>query len=63
MKYALLVFQPHEKFDRRDSAMAAAGKAYGEALRDAGVVVTAAGFTRFRRVAETPFNTVFEARP
>ena len=26
-------------------------------------VVTAAGFTRFRRVAETPFNLVFEARP
>jgi hypothetical protein len=22
-----------------------------------------AGFTRFRRVAETPFNNVFEARP
>jgi len=43
MKYALLVFQPQEKFDRRDGAMAAAGKAYGEALRAAGVVVTAAG--------------------
>jgi SAM-dependent methyltransferase len=26
-------------------------------------VVTNAGFTRFRRVAETPFNVVFEARP
>jgi ubiquinone/menaquinone biosynthesis C-methylase UbiE len=26
-------------------------------------VVTDAGFTRFRRVAETPFNLVFEARP
>jgi hypothetical protein len=26
-------------------------------------VVTAAGFTRFRRVAETPFNIVYEARP
>ena len=26
-------------------------------------VVKAAGFTRFRRVAETPFNAVFEARP
>jgi hypothetical protein len=25
--------------------------------------VTDAGFTRFRRVAETPFNLVFEARP
>jgi SAM-dependent methyltransferase len=26
-------------------------------------VVTAAGFSRFRRVAETPFNVVYEARP
>ncbi|TME08696.1 MAG: class I SAM-dependent methyltransferase [Chloroflexi bacterium] len=26
-------------------------------------VVTAAGFTRFRKVAETPFNLVYEARP
>lgn len=26
-------------------------------------LVTDAGFTRFRRVAETPFNLVFEARP
>jgi 2-polyprenyl-3-methyl-5-hydroxy-6-metoxy-1,4-benzoquinol methylase len=26
-------------------------------------VVTSAGFTRFRRTAETPFNLVFEARP
>lgn len=26
-------------------------------------VVTAGGFTRFRRVAQTPFNLVFEARP
>jgi hypothetical protein len=25
-------------------------------------VVTAGGFTRFRRVADTPFNLVFEAR-
>jgi len=25
--------------------------------------VTAAGFTRFRRAAETPFNIVLEARP
>jgi hypothetical protein len=29
-------------------------------LRD---VVTAGGFTRFRRAAETPFNLVLEARP
>jgi hypothetical protein len=26
-------------------------------------VVSAAGFTRFRRAAETPFNLVYEARP
>lgn len=26
-------------------------------------VVTAGGFTRFRRATETPFNIVFEARP
>jgi len=35
MKYALLVFQPQEQFDRGDPAAAAAGKAYGEALRAA----------------------------
>jgi hypothetical protein len=28
-----------------------------------GQVITDAGFTRFRRVAETPFNLVYEARP
>jgi hypothetical protein len=28
-----------------------------------GEVVTAAGFSRFRRAAETPFNIVYEARP
>jgi SAM-dependent methyltransferase len=39
----------------------ALGAQAGEAqIRD---VVTAGGFTRFRRVAETPFNIVFEARP
>jgi 2-polyprenyl-3-methyl-5-hydroxy-6-metoxy-1,4-benzoquinol methylase len=39
----------------------ALGAQAGEArLRD---VVTAGGFTRFRRAAETPFNMVFEARP
>jgi SAM-dependent methyltransferase len=39
----------------------ALGAQAGEArIRD---VVTAAGFTRFRRVGETPFNAVFEARP
>jgi SAM-dependent methyltransferase len=39
----------------------ALGAQAGEArLRE---VVTGAGFTRFRRVAETPFNIVLEARP
>jgi 2-polyprenyl-3-methyl-5-hydroxy-6-metoxy-1,4-benzoquinol methylase len=39
----------------------ALGAQAGEArIRD---VATAAGFTRFRRVAETPFNFVFEVRP
>ena len=39
----------------------ALGAQAGEArLRD---VVTAAGFTRMTRVAETPFNLVLEARP
>jgi SAM-dependent methyltransferase len=39
----------------------ALGAQAGEArIRD---VVTAGGFTRFRRVAETPFNAVYEARP
>jgi 2-polyprenyl-3-methyl-5-hydroxy-6-metoxy-1,4-benzoquinol methylase len=40
---------------------AALGAQAGEQrIRD---VVTAAGFTRFRRAAQTPFNLVFEARP
>jgi SAM-dependent methyltransferase len=40
---------------------AALGAQAGEArIRD---VVTTAGFTRFRRVTETPFNIVYEARP
>ncbi len=39
----------------------ALGAQAGEArIRD---VVTAGGFTRFRRAAETPFNLIFEARP
>jgi hypothetical protein len=39
----------------------ALGAQAGEArIRD---VVERAGFTSFRRVAETPFNLVFEARP
>jgi hypothetical protein len=39
----------------------ALGAQAGEArLRD---VVTAGGFTHFRRAAETPFNLIFEAKP
>ena len=39
----------------------ALGAQAGEArIRD---VVTGAGFRQFRRVAQTPFNMVFEARP
>ena len=40
---------------------AAMGAQSGE--RRMGEVVTAGGFTRFRRAAQTPFNLVFEARP
>jgi SAM-dependent methyltransferase len=40
---------------------AALGAQAGEARLRA--VATEAGFTRFRRAAETPFNLVFEARP
>ena len=41
------------------------GYALGAQAGEAAIrqVVTDAGFTRFRRVAETPFNQVFEARP
>jgi hypothetical protein len=43
MKYALLVYQSQETFERRDDAMIAAGKAYGAALQEAGVFVGGAG--------------------
>jgi hypothetical protein len=44
MKYALLVHQLQDYFDRRDNAAAmAAGKAYGEALQAAGIFVGGAG--------------------
>lgn len=43
MKYALLVHVPSEHFNRRDETAAAAGKAYGEALRAAGVFIGGAG--------------------
>lgn len=46
---------------RSQEVDAALGAQAGEArIRE---VVTAGGFTRFRRVTETPFNLVFEARP
>jgi hypothetical protein len=44
MKYALLVHQSQEHFDRRDNTAAmAAGRAYGEALQAAGIFVGGAG--------------------
>jgi hypothetical protein len=44
MKYALLVHQSQEYFDRRDNTAAmAAGRAYGEALQAAGIFVGGAG--------------------
>jgi ubiquinone/menaquinone biosynthesis C-methylase UbiE len=44
----------------QDGGQALGAQAGEAAIRD---VVTAAGFTRFRRAAETPFNLVLEARP
>jgi hypothetical protein len=45
VKYAILVYQAEEHFDRGDSkAIMAAGKAYSEALRAAGIFVAGAGF-------------------
>jgi hypothetical protein len=44
MKYAMLVYQSQEAFEKRNSAAAvAAGRAYGEALQAAGVFVGGAG--------------------
>jgi hypothetical protein len=46
MKYALIVHQPQESFDRpKEGADMAAGKAYGEALQAAGVFVGGAGLS------------------
>jgi 2-polyprenyl-3-methyl-5-hydroxy-6-metoxy-1,4-benzoquinol methylase len=44
----------------QDVGLALGAQAGETKIRD---VVEQAGFTRFRRVAETPFNLVFEARP
>jgi hypothetical protein len=44
MKFALLVHQSQEAFDRRDNPEGmAAGRAYGEALQAAGVLLAGAG--------------------
>ena len=41
------------------------GHALGAQAGEAAIrtVVSQAGFSRFRRAAETPFNIVYEARP
>ena len=44
----------------QDVGLALGGQAGEARIRD---VVTQAGLTRFRRVSETPFNIVYEARP
>jgi len=44
----------------QDGGYSLGAQAGEEAIRR---IVTDAGFSRFRRVAETPFNLVFEARP
>jgi ubiquinone/menaquinone biosynthesis C-methylase UbiE len=44
----------------QEVGLALGAQAGEERIRD---VVTAAGFSRFRRVSETPFNIVYEARP
>jgi hypothetical protein len=44
----------------QDGGHALGAQAGEAAIRE---IVTAAGFTRFRRAAETPFNIVLEARP
>lgn len=43
----------------------AGGYALGAQAGEAAIrqIVTNAGFTRFRRAAETPFNLIYEARP
>ena len=44
----------------QDVGLALGAQAGEKRIRD---VVTAAGFTRFRRIGETPFNLVYEVRP
>jgi len=44
----------------QEVGLALGAQAGEKKIRD---VVTAAGFTRFRRIGETPFNLVYEVRP
>jgi len=44
----------------QDVGLALGAQAGEKRIRD---VVAAAGFTRFRRVSETPFNAIYEVRP
>jgi SAM-dependent methyltransferase len=53
-----LLCVPHSLSEAPGAALGA--QAGEQRLRE---VVTAAGFSRFRRVAQTPFNLVYEARP
>ena len=50
----------HPGFAVQDVGLALGAQAGEARIRD---VVTSAGFGRFRRLSETPFNIVFEARP
>jgi len=59
-------FSRHQRLSARQTSLAQeAGAALGAQAGEERIrkVVTAAGFTRFRRAAETPFDLVFEARP
>jgi SAM-dependent methyltransferase len=53
-----LLCVPHSLSEAPGAALGA--QAGEQRLRE---VMTAAGFSRFRRVAQTPFNLVYEARP
>jgi SAM-dependent methyltransferase len=53
-----LICTPHALSESSGSALG--GQAGEERIR---AIVEEAGFTRFRRATETPFNLVFEARP
>ncbi len=50
---------------RARAALAGDGTALGTLASDQALqaLATAAGFGRFRRAAETPFNRIFEVRP